>query len=82
MQTAIDPATTRHAVDAYLAREYPTLFDLAPAAPHWDTPALFPADQATAYLIGTRPLAGTYGPQQLTMPGTRPDGAQGHLFTR
>lgn len=60
-----------------------TLFDLAADRPAWTEPALFPADQATAYLIGgRRQPTGHYGPQQLTMPGTRPDGAQGALFTR
>jgi hypothetical protein len=52
------------------------LFDI-PTAPRPVQPALFPADQAAAYLIGQpRPVA-VYAPQQLTMPGTRPDGMQG-----
>jgi hypothetical protein len=60
-----------------------TLFDLAPAAPVVDEqPALFPADQAAAYLIGgRRQPTGHYADQQLTMPGMTADAAQGALFT-
>lgn len=59
------------------------LFDLEPPAPAFTEPALFPADQAAAYLIGRpRPTAPTveYPTQQLTFPGLPTNGAQGALI--